>query len=60
MIFTGLNNKLFMICVAFSLFLRALYMGFSNTESLLLALNVALLGGFVKIHPLHKHHLLIL
>lgn len=55
MIFIGLNNNLFMICIAFSLFLRALYMGFSNIESLLLALNVALLGDFVKIHPLHKH-----
>ena len=55
MIFIGLNNNLFMICVSFSLLLRALYMGFSNIESLLLALNVALLGGFVKTHPLHKH-----
>ena len=54
MIFIGLNNNLFMICVAFSLSLVI------QTESLLLALNVALLRGFVKIHPLHKHHLLIL
>ena len=33
MIFIGLNNNLFMICVAFSLFLRALYIGFSNRVS---------------------------
>lgn len=40
-----------MIFAAFSLFLRVLYKCFSNTKSLLLALNMALLCGFVKIPP---------